>query len=121
MNIYLVEDSDMVRQRLKAMINSVSGMCVSGEAVTPWHAISGIVDTKPDAVVLDIGLVGGSGMSVLRRVHELIPELPIIVLTNYFSSEFRQECLRTGAKFFFDKSSEFEKVGSALVQIALQE
>jgi two-component system, NarL family, response regulator DevR len=121
MNIYLVEDSEMVRLRIKEMVNAVGGMCVTGEAVTPWHAISGIVSTKPDAVVLDIGLVGGSGMSVLRRVHELLPDLPVIVLTNYFSPEFRQECLKSGAKYFFDKTREFEKIGSALVQIALQE
>jgi DNA-binding NarL/FixJ family response regulator len=118
MNIYLVEDSEMVRQRVKAMVNDIGGMHVSGEAVTPWHAISGIVKDKPDAVVLDIGLVGGSGMTVLRRVHELAPEMPVIVLTNYFSAEFRDECFRSGAKYFFDKTNEFEKLGSALAQIA---
>lgn len=118
MNVYLVEDSELVRQRLKAMVNDISGMCVTGEAETPMRAIDCIVRTKPDAVVLDIGLVGGSGMSVLRQVHELEPLLPFIVLTNYFSQEFGRECLRAGAKYFFDKTNEFEKIGSALVQIA---
>jgi two-component system, NarL family, response regulator DevR len=118
MNIYLVEDSEMVRQRVKTIVNEIGGMRVTGEAVTPWHAISGIVNDKPDAVVLDIALVGGSGMSVLRRVHELAPEMPVIVLTNYFSPEFREECLKCGAKYFFDKTNEFEKIGGALAQIA---
>jgi two-component system, NarL family, response regulator DevR len=118
MNVYLVEDSEMVRKRLKAIVNDISGMHVTGEAVSPMHAIDSIVRTKPDAVVLDIGLVGGSGVSVLRRVHELEPELPVIVLTNYFSPEFKQVCLEAGAKYFFDKTHEFEKIGSALAQIA---
>ena len=118
MNIYLVEDSEMVRQRVKAIVNEIGGMHVTGEAVTPWHAISSIVNEKPDAVVLDIGLVGGSGMSVLRRVRELAPEIPVIVLTNHFSPEFREECLKSGAKYFFDKTNEFEKIGGALAQIA---
>jgi two-component system, NarL family, response regulator DevR len=118
MNVYLVEDSEMVRKRLKAIVNDISGMHVSGEAVSPMHAIDSIVRTKPDAVVLDIGLVGGSGMAVLRQVHELEPALPIIVLTNYYSLEFKQVCLAAGAKYFFDKSHEFEKIGSALAQIA---
>jgi DNA-binding NarL/FixJ family response regulator len=121
MNIFLVEDSGMVRNRLKAIVNDISGMHVTGEAVSAVHAIDGIVKSKPDAVVLDIGLVGSSGVSVLRQVHALLPDLPIIVLTNYFSSEFKQVCLDAGAKFFFDKSHEFEKIGSALVEIALQD
>ena len=120
MNIFLVEDSEMVRKRLKAIVNDISGMHVTGEAISAVHAIDSIVKNKPDAVVLDIGLVGSRGVSVLRRVHALLPELPIIVLTNYFSSEFKQVCLEAGAKFFFDKSHEFEKIGSALAEIAHQ-
>jgi two-component system, NarL family, response regulator DevR len=121
MNVFLVEDSEMVRKRLKAIVNDINGMHVTGEAISATHAIDSILTSKPDAVVLDIGLVGSSGVSVLRRVHQLVPELPIIVLTNYFSSEFKQVCLDAGAKFFFDKSHEFEKIGSALVEIALQD
>jgi two-component system, NarL family, response regulator DevR len=121
MNIFLVEDSEVVRKRLTAMVNDINGMHVTGEAISPLHAVDSIIRSKPDAIVLDIGLVGGSGMSVLRRVHAVLPELPIIVLTNYFSSEFKQVCLDAGAKFFFDKSNEFEKIGGALVEIALQD
>ncbi|MGB8339318.1 MAG: response regulator transcription factor [Burkholderiales bacterium] len=119
MNIFLVEDSEMVRQRISTFVNQIGGMHIVGEAATPFRAVAGIASVKPDAVVLDIGLVGGSGMSVLHQVHELEPELPVIVLTNYVSPEFRQACLNAGAKYFFDKSHEFEEMGSALEQIAL--
>ncbi len=108
----------MVRQRLANIVNDGLNMSVIGEAVSPWHAISGIMDSKPDVVVLDIGLVGGSGMHVLRKLHALSPHLPVIVLTNYFSPEFKQACLSEGAQYFFDKTNEFDQVKQALEQIA---
>src|SRR5436190_424445 len=73
-------------------------------------AISGILETRPDLVVLDVHLAEGSGFDVLRALHAQAPELEVVVLTNYSADPYRQIAERFGARALFDKTREFERV-----------
>ena len=110
MNVYIVEDSASIRERLAAMLGGIEGVTVVGEAETPGEALEGILRTRPDSVVLDIHLVGGTGIEVLRQAHRQSPGTVFIVLTNYPNAQYRRICMEAGAAFFFDKSSEIAKV-----------
>ena len=72
-SVYIVEDSDSIRARLVDMLGEVAGLRVVGEAESAESAVTGILRTQPDAVVLDIHLAGSSGLDVLRQVHRLAP------------------------------------------------
>jgi DNA-binding NarL/FixJ family response regulator len=61
-------------------------------------------------VVLDISMPGGSGMYVLETVKKDRPVPVVIMLTNFAHDQYRQKCLQLGADYFFDKSTEFERV-----------
>lgn len=110
MNVYIVEDSASIRERLAEMLSDIEGVTVVGQAETPAEALEGILRTRPDSVVLDIHLIGGSGLDVLRRAHSETPETVFIVLTNYPNPQYRRICMEAGAAYFFDKSSEMARV-----------
>ena len=118
MQVFLVEDSPLVRERLEAMLTRVPGTEIAGRAAGAAAAIQGILATRPDLVVLDVQLAEGSGFDVLRELHARAPELEVIMLSNYSSDPYRQIAERLGARAFFDKSREFERVRDAVAQRA---
>ena len=116
--IFLVDDSSIVRKRLASLISDLPNIEIVGQAEVAADAISRIAELKPDAVVLDISIVGGSGIQVLQAVKKHTPAPLVIMLTNFAHDQYRQRCLKLGADYFFDKSSEFEKVIEVLRDLA---
>jgi len=116
-NVFLVEDSAPIRARLAEMLNDVQGVAIVGEAETPASAIEGILRTHPDSVVLDIQLIGGSGIDVLRKVRSVNPGIVFIMLTNHPDPQYRKICMEAGASYFLDKSSEFENVKEIIARL----
>lgn len=110
MNVFIVEDSASIRQRLAAMLADIEGVTVVGQAESPAEALEGILRTRPDSVVLDIQLIGGSGLDVLRKAHPQVPATVFIVLTNHADPQYRRICMQAGAAYFFDKTNEIAKV-----------
>ena len=109
-DVFIVDDSAVVRDRLAQMISELPGITVVGHADIAFEAIQEIRRLRPDCVVLDISMPGGSGMYVLETVKREHPGLTVIMLTNFAHDPYRQKCLQLGADYFFDKTSEFEKV-----------
>jgi DNA-binding NarL/FixJ family response regulator len=114
MRVLIADDSNLVVERLARLLDEVSGVEFAGHAADVTQAVHGILELKPDALILDLHMPGGSGLDVLRALHCLHIELPVIVCTNYPDPEYRSECLSAGASFFLDKSAEFEKIPSIL-------
>ena len=110
MQVFLVEDSTLVRDRLEAMLTEVPGTQIVGRAAGAQAAIRDILQTRPDLVVLDVQLAEGSGFDVLRALHAQAPELNVVMLSNYSSEPYRQIAERFGARALFDKTRDFERV-----------
>jgi len=116
-NVFLVEDSAPIRARLAEMLGEVAGVTIVGEADSPQSAIDGILRTRPDSVVLDIRLTGGSGIDVLRKVCPVAPDIVFIMLTNHPDPQYQKICIESGARYFLDKSTEFEKVRDVIAAL----
>ena len=112
--VFIVDDSPVVRERLIGLLAELACVDIVGQADIAFEAISAIRRVKPDVVVLDISMPGGSGMHVLETVKKEKPSPLVIMLTNFAHDQYRQKCFQLGADYFFDKSSEFEKVLSVL-------
>jgi DNA-binding NarL/FixJ family response regulator len=110
MNVFISDDSPVVRVRLANIIDDIKGLKLIGEAQNVQDSIAKIEELKPDAVILDIRMPGGSGIDVLKKIKHLQNPPIVIVLTNYPYPQYRNICLESGADFFFDKSNEFHKV-----------
>ena len=118
MEIFLVEDSSLVRARLAALLEAVPGASVVGEANRADTAIRDILALKPDLVLLDINLAEGSGFDVLRAVCCKAPEIDFYMLSNFAADPYRELAERLGAREFFDKSKEIERVRELIAQRA---
>jgi DNA-binding NarL/FixJ family response regulator len=114
MRVFIADDSLEVRKRIIAMLSDVEKIDMIGDAENVQEAIDTIQELKPDVVILDIRMPGGSGIDVLKEIKKVNHVPVIIMLTNYPYPQYRKTCLDAGADFFFDKSSEFEKVVKVL-------
>ena len=112
--VFIVDDSPVVRDRLLAMISELPNVEVVGQADVAFEAINSIRRLRPSVVVLDISMPGGSGMYVLETVKKDQPVPVVIMLTNFAHEQYRQKCLQLGADYFFDKSTEFDRVTQVL-------
>ncbi len=109
-NVVVVDDSEIIRDRITVLLSEVPAVNIVGYADNPLSAIELIMNTNPDVVILDIFLTGGSGIHVLKNIRGKKMMSKIIMLTNYAQDEYRKKCFEEGADFFFDKSTEFDRV-----------
>lgn len=117
-DLYLVEDSAIVRQRLEALLTSIPGTRIVGHASGAREAISDILAKQPDIVLCDLNLTQGTGFDVLRAVQANAPEIECYMLSNFATQPYRRLAAELGARDFFDKSSEFECVRDVIAQRA---
>jgi DNA-binding NarL/FixJ family response regulator len=115
--IFIVDDMPSMRDRLRELVGDIEGVEIVGDAGTPEDAIEGILRTHPDCVLLDYQLLGGTGVDVLRAVHPQSPEIAFIVLTNHATTQHRRACLDAGARYFLDKSTEFNRIRTAIAEL----
>lgn len=120
LKVFIVEDSPIIRERLLALLGSIEGAAAIGQASGAAEAIRGILDARPDAVVLDLKLAEGSGFDVLRAVHERAPGIDLYMLSNFAAEPYRRMAARLGARDFFDKSCEIQRVREVLTARAAQ-
>ncbi len=117
MRIFIADDSEMVCDRLASLLAPIEGVTIAGQAHDVPDAIDSIRQLKPDAVILDIQMPGGSGFDVLQQVKKDTPAPVVIIMTNYPYPQYRRKYLEAGADYFFDKSTEFDKVISLVSEL----
>lgn len=108
--VFIADDSLIVREHLMTMLDELAGIEIVGQAENVTEAISAIQQLRPDVVILDIRMPGGSGIDVLKTIKQSELAPIVIILTNYPYSGYRQKCLQAGADYFLDKSTEFEQI-----------
>jgi DNA-binding NarL/FixJ family response regulator len=112
--VYVVDDSDFVRERLIEMLSELEEVEIVGGTGDPREAVTVIRQMAPDAVILDIRLPGRSGVEVLRDLKKEEPSPVVIILTNYPYPQYQKECTEAGADYFLNKSTEFKKIAKVL-------
>jgi len=115
--VFLADDSALIRERVAAMLGARS-MDIVGQAETPKASIDGILAARPDVVVLDVQLEGGSGLEVLRAVRQADPDIAFVVFSNNSNPAYRKRYLGEGAQRFLDKSTEFDQLVPAVEDAA---
>jgi len=108
-------------ERLADLLEEVPGAQLVGQAWDAPEAVRGIQKLKPDALILDLQMPGGSGLDVLRAIRTDHPHLYVLICTNYPYAQYREECLSAGANSFIDKSAEFEKIPALLRELVHNE
>jgi DNA-binding NarL/FixJ family response regulator len=117
MKVFIADDSQILRERLKTMLSDFPEVEISGQAKDTPEAIKSIKELKPDVVILDIRMPGGSGIEVLQSIKKDRPEIKVIMFTNYPYPQYRKKCMNLGADFFFAKATESEEVPKVIEQL----
>jgi len=112
-----VEDSEIVRTRLVAMLAETRGVELAGEAASVADALARMPTGHPDAVLVDLRLPDGDGFDVIRAAKAMTPTPVVVVLTSYAYPQLQQQGLAAGADWFLDKSTEFLRVPEILTSL----
>src|ERR1051325_11467095 len=115
--VFVADDSIVLRERLLEMLREIPGVQVLGCAEDGLHAIDCIRHLKPDAVVLDIQMPRGTGLDVLKNIKHDGNGPTVVVFTNFPYPQYRKRALDSGADFFFDKTTEFDKLRDLFGQL----
>lgn len=89
--MFIADDSEEVRNRLNEMLSEIPGVEIIGEAGEGGEAIRDIRERKPDVVIQDIRMPGGSGIDVLQAIKRGDPAPTVIMLTNYPYPQYRKK------------------------------
>lgn len=85
-------------------------------AFDSMQAMVGVRQAKPKAVILDIGMPGGSGMDVLKKLKTMntTSQIPVLILTGNTDPKVRQQAIELGADTFLSKPPNLPEILSAL-------
>jgi two-component system, NarL family, response regulator DevR len=117
LRILLVDDHEVVRLGVRALIERQPGMEVVGEASTAREAVGLARELAPDVVVLDIRLSGESGLEACREIKAQQPATRIVVLTSYPDDEMLFDAIACGAEGYVLKQIGSDDLIRALERI----
>ena len=112
--ILLVDDHEVVRLGLRALLERHQQFEVVAEASTARDAIDLVEQYSPDVVVMDIRLPGGSGIEACEEISEKYPDTKVIMLTSYAEDEMLFSAIRAGASGYVLKQIEGEGLVRAI-------
>jgi two-component system, NarL family, response regulator DevR len=95
--IVLVDDHEVVRLGIKALLERHPHFEVVGEAGTAKEAIDQVERLLPDVVLMDIRLPGASGIDATEEITSSFPEIKVIMLTSYAEDDMLFSAIRAGA------------------------
>ena len=119
LKVLIADDSAPIRERIIKLLSDLSNVEIAGEAIDGIETAVLVRKTKPDLVILDLQMPKLSGLEILPRLKEIDPSPVVVVLTNYSSGPMKAMCVRKGADFFFDKSTEFEKAIAVIEKMSI--
>ncbi len=112
--IILVDDHEVVRIGLKALIERHPDMEVVAEASAANEAVAKCLAFKPDIVIMDIRLAGASGIDACREITAHLPETKVIMLTSYAEDDMLFAAIRAGAAGYVLKQAGGQEVIRAI-------
>lgn len=112
--VMLVDDHEMVRIGLAAVLSTEDGIELVGEASNGQEGIELAQQYKPDVVLMDLVMDGMDGIETTRRLLQLVPECKVIVLTSYIDDEKIYPVIEAGAFSYLLKTSRASEIAQAI-------
>ncbi len=113
--VLIVDDHEVVRLGLAALLNRKSGFVVVGEAGNASEAVQKTLDLDPDIIIMDIRLGEENGIDACRQIKDFKPDAKVIMLTSYADDEAVFASIMAGAVGYVLK-----KIGSDELLRALE-
>jgi two-component system, NarL family, response regulator DevR len=95
--VMIVDDHEVVRQGLRAMLEAAGDVVVAGEAARVTEAVEVAESVRPDVVVMDVRLEDGSGIEATREIRARRPDTNVVMLTSFADDEALFASIMAGA------------------------
>ena len=115
--VLIADDHAIVRMGLASLLGTQRDIEVVGEAEDGESAISKTVELNPDIVIMDLMMPKKDGVVATKEIHELLPDVKILILTSYGTSDGIAHALAAGASGALMKSTEFSEFVAALRRV----
>lgn len=115
--VLLVDDHAVVRLGLRQALTDTIAGAVFEEAGSAEEALSLVRTLTFDIVILDIALPGESGLDALKKIKQICPGLPVLILSVYAEEEFAVRTLRAGASGYVTKKAASTELAEAVRRI----
>jgi two-component system, NarL family, response regulator DevR len=97
LKVLLVDDHEIVRAGVKALLDAEEDLVVVGEAGTAAEGVRRVGFDEPDVVVLDVRLPDGSGVEACRDIRSRFPDVKVLMLTSFADEEALMSAILAGA------------------------
>jgi NarL family two-component system response regulator LiaR len=112
--VLLVDDHEMVRIGLAAVLSTEDGIEVVGEASNGAEGIRLAQEYKPDVVLMDLVMEGMDGIETTKQLLKLYPDCKVVVLTSFLDDEKMYPVIEAGAFSYLLKTSRASEVAQAI-------
>jgi two-component system, NarL family, response regulator LiaR len=108
--VVLIDDHDLLRRGMKAMLETHSEIEVVGEAASGDEALGAVEDKAPDVVLIDVIMPGKDGIEATREIKDAFPNVGVVVLSGHDEQQFVFDALKAGASGYLLKTAELDEV-----------
>lgn len=116
--VLLVDDSELVRTGLRALLGSDAGLSIVGEAGSVASAIDACQRHHPDIVLLDIRLPDGTGFDACRQILRRLPQTRVLILTSVVDDTMLAEAISAGSHGYLLKEINAQGLVQAIYDVA---
>jgi DNA-binding NarL/FixJ family response regulator len=118
-SLLLVDDQNLIRQGLKALLELETDLVVVGEAENGAIAIDRVKELQPNVVLMDIRMPVMDGVTATKQICSEFPHVNILVLTTFDDDTYVMAAIKHGAKGYLLKDTPSEEIAAAIRAVAL--
>jgi DNA-binding NarL/FixJ family response regulator len=117
LRVLVVDDHPLYRDGLRALLGSLPGLELVGEAEDGDAAVGLAATLRPDVVLMDLGMPGRSGIDATRLITSRQPEVGVLVLTMFEDDDSVFSAMRAGARGYLLKDADRDELARAIESI----
>ena len=117
--VLVADDHPIVRLGIKQMMADVPDICVAGEAESGAEVLKKVAEEHWDVVLLDMAMPGRSGIETLKRIKDIKPKLPVLILSMYPEDQYAMRLLQAGAAGYMTKESAPDLLVKVIQEVAV--
>ena len=114
LRVLLVDDHEVVRRGLRALLDAQDGIEVVGEVGTAADVVRQVGLNAPDVVVMDVRLPDGSGVEATRTIRNRFPDVAVLILSSFADEEALMSSIEAGASGYLLKRIDTEAIVDAV-------
>src|ERR1035438_1582395 len=116
--VLLTDDHMLFRQGVRGLLTAEADMEVVGESGNASDAVALAQQTRPDVVLMDIGMAGMSSFEATRQIRKERPDTKVVFLSMYDDEDYLAECMDIGASGYILKDSPVEQLLTAIREVS---